>query len=135
MDEPIRVLVIDDHSIVRRGMIEIVRDIFPSVTVDEAADGEQALQKCLTGDWDIVLLDITLPVLNDIEIIRQIKLQRRDLHVIMLSMHSRSAYVIRAFELGALGYLGKDAASDELEPAIRSVLNGDKYVGRDISMR
>lgn len=134
MDAPLRVLVIDDHSIVRRGVIDIVLVLFPFAVADEAADGEQALQKCLAENWDLVILDITLPILSGFEILRQINLQGRDLRVIMLSLHTRREYAIRAFELGALGYLGKDAAAEELEPAIRSVLNGGKYVGRDISM-
>lgn len=135
MQAPIRVLVIDDHAILRRGVIEIIRDAFPAVEVDEAQAGDEALQKCLSEHWDLVILDITLPVLSGFEILRQIKLHKRDLRIIMLSLHSRSEYVARAFELGALGYLGKEAAVDELEPAIRAVLTGGTYVSRAIAKR
>jgi two-component system, NarL family, invasion response regulator UvrY len=135
MAEPIRVLVIDDHAILRRGVIEIIRDVFPSVIIGEAGNGEQALQKCLSEDWDLVILDITLPILSGFEILRQIRRYKVDLRVIMLSLHSKSAYVSRALELGARGYLGKEAAADELEPAIRSVLEGGTYISREIAAR
>ena len=135
MGEPLRVLAVDDHSYLRQGVINIIRDAFPEVIVAEAGEGAEALQKCLSESWDLVILDITLPVLNGFEILRQIKLHKPELRVIMLSLHSRREYVSRAFELGAMGYLGKDEAVNELEPAIRSVLNGGTYISRDIAAR
>ena len=135
MVEPLCVLVTDDHAILRRGLIEIIRDAFPSAVIGEARDGEEALQKCLSESWDLVILDIGLPKLNGFEVLRQTKLHKPDLRVIMLSLYARTEYVSHAFDLGAIGYLGKDATAEELEPAIRFVLNGGIYISRDIAAR
>src|SRR5262245_59666702 len=108
MGESMRVLVIDDHAIVRRGGIEIIREAFPAVIVGEAEVGAEGLQKCLSEAWDVVILDITLPVLSGFDILRQVMMSKPELCVIMLSLNLRLVYVTRAFELGAKGYVGKE---------------------------
>lgn len=135
METPIRVLVTDDHAILRRGLIEILTDAFPAVVIGEAGDGEEALQKCLQEAWDLVILDISLPKLSGLEVLSRIRPHKPDLRVIILSMNQRVEYVSGAIELGALGYISKEATADELEPAIRFVLNGGLYISRDIAAR
>ena len=135
MDEPVRVLVADDHALVRRGVIAIIKEILPAVVIAEASDGEEALQKCLAEAWDLVILDITMPKQNGLEVLRQAKRQRPDLCVIMLSMHAGPQYVLMALKLGASGYVGKAEAMEELGPAIRAALNGENYLSREVAER
>jgi DNA-binding NarL/FixJ family response regulator len=135
MDEPVRVLVVDDHAIVRTGIVFLLKEIFPAVAITEAEDGDDALQKCLSDSWDIILLDITLPKRNGIEVLRQAKRQRPNLRIIMLSMHSGPEYVVHCLKLGALGYLAKETATAELEPALQAVLNGKIYISQTLSER
>jgi DNA-binding NarL/FixJ family response regulator len=135
MERLIRVLVADDHDIVRKGVIHIVRELYPAAVVDEAKDGEEALQKCLSDSWHLVILDVTMPKMSGLEVLRQASPQRPDLHVLMFSMHVWPQHVQLAFKLGAKGYVGKSDVVDELGPAIRAVLNGEKYLSREVTNR
>jgi DNA-binding NarL/FixJ family response regulator len=125
--------VADDHGILRRGVIEIIRDSFPEAYVVEAGDGEEALAKCLSGSWDLIILDVALPKLGGIEILRRTKQFKPDLPIIMLSMHLDLEYVLQALKLGASGYLGKEGTPTELTPAIHAALNGATYLSRGIA--
>jgi DNA-binding NarL/FixJ family response regulator len=129
------VLVADDHDIVRRGVVDIVREMFPGAIIGEARDGAEALQKCLAESWDLVILDITMPKQSGMEVLRQAKRQRPDLCVIMLSMHFGPQYVQMALKVGASGYVGKGEATEELGPAIRAALNGETYLSREVAER
>ncbi|MGH2521575.1 MAG: response regulator, partial [Anaerolineales bacterium] len=129
------VLVADDHDIVRGGVINIIKEKFSRVAITEARDGEEALQKCLATPWDLVILDITMPKQNGIEVLRQAKRQRPDLCVIILSMHSAPQYVLMALKAGASGYVGKAVATEELGPAMHAVFNGETYVSPELAER
>ncbi|MGQ0600511.1 MAG: response regulator [Anaerolineales bacterium] len=124
MPEQIRVLVADDHSIVRKGIMNIIRDMMPGAIIGQARDGEDALNRCLTEFWDLVILDVTMPKLSGIEVLRQAKRQRPELRVIMCSMHAGPQYEQLSLRLGAMGYVSKAEATEELEPAIRAALQG-----------
>lgn len=131
----LRVLVADDHGFVRAGLKQILLEADPACVVGEATNGGEALEKALTEDWDVVILDISMPVQSGLQVLRDLRAQRPLLPVIMLSMHSGPAYVQGAFNLGADGYLNKDAAPDELVEAISQVLAGSKYLGRSLGAK
>jgi DNA-binding NarL/FixJ family response regulator len=135
MGEPVHVLVVDDHAIVRTGLTYLLKTIFPAVAITEAEDGETAMQQCLSEAWELVILDITLPKQNGIEVLRQVKRQRPELRIIMLSMHSGPEYVLHCLRLGAAGYLVKESATEELEPAIHAVLKGETYISQGLAER
>jgi DNA-binding NarL/FixJ family response regulator len=135
MEKLVRILVADDHDIVRKGVIHIVRDVFPAAVIDEAGDGEETLQKCLTESWHLLILDISMPKLGGLEVLRQAKLQRPELCVIIFSMHMWPQHVQLAVKLGASGYVGKTDVVDELRPAVQAVLNGETYFSREVTSR
>src|SRR6185436_20231309 len=98
MNEPIHVLVADDHSILRRGLVEIIHEAFPLAIIGEARDGEEALRKCLAEAWDLVILDIQLPKLTGFGVLHQLKRHKSDLRVIILSSSVPTEYVTHALE-------------------------------------
>ena len=124
----IRVLVIDDHAIVRRGLKQILTDTRDIVVAGEAESGSQALKLARCEAFDVLLLDISLPDRNGIEVLKQIKKEQPKLAVLMLSMHAEQEFAVRALKAGASGYLTKKSAPAQLITAIRSVAAGRKYV-------
>lgn len=129
----INVLVADDHAIVRQGLKQILSET-PDITVaGEAADAEEALHKALTEDWDVLVLDITMPGRSGFDILREINHYRPHLPVLVLSMHDEEQYAVRCLKAGASGYLTKESAPEELIEAIRKVVAGGKYVGASLA--
>ena len=124
----IRILVADDHAIVRNGLKQIVSDTPDIVVSGEASNGREALNKALEYDYDVVLLDITMPDRSGLEILKEIKSQKPELPVLILSIHPEEQYAVRALKAGAAGYLTKESASEELIRAMRKVSSGSKYV-------
>jgi DNA-binding NarL/FixJ family response regulator len=124
----IKILVADDHLVVRKGIIQILSDSADMEVLDEAADGHEALAKAIKLDCDVVLLDISMPGKNGLEVLKEIKAQKPSLPVLMLSMYPEEQYAMRALKNGASGYLTKESAPDELTAALRKVSNGGKYV-------
>jgi two-component system invasion response regulator UvrY len=124
----IRILVADDHAIVRDGLKQIVSDTHDMVVAAEASNGREALNKALEDDYDIVLLDITMPDRSGLDILKEIKSQKPELPVLILSIHPEEQYAVRALKAGASGYLTKESAPEELISAMRRVSGGDKYV-------
>ena len=122
------IVLADDHELVRAGIRSIL-ETFPSVrVVAEAGDGKEALELARRLEPDVLLLDITLPGLNGLEVADRIRKLGLSTRVLMLSMHSGPEYVARAIQSGAAGYLVKDSAVDELAAALESVLAGRKYL-------
>jgi two-component system invasion response regulator UvrY len=128
----LKVLIADDHAIVRKGLIEILRESPNPAFVGEAADGRQALDKIRAHPWDLVILDITMPGLSGLEVLREIKREQPGLPVVMLSMHTGSQYVQGSLRTGASGYLSKETAPEELLEAIQTVIGGGIYLSRDL---
>jgi DNA-binding NarL/FixJ family response regulator len=126
----LRILIADDHAIVRKGLRDILRDSDEQAFVGEAADGLEALAKAREEKWDAIILDITMPGMSGVAVLRILQEEQPDLPVLMLSMHSGEQYVKRSLHAGASGYLNKEAAPDELLDAIRVVLAGGQYVSR-----
>lgn len=124
----IRILVADDHAVVRQGVKQILADVSDMAVKDEAQNGSETLEKVLQHDYDVVLLDISMPGRSGLEVLEDIKNQRPKLAVLILSMHPEEQYALRALRAGASGYLTKASAPQELIGAIRKVAGGGKYV-------
>lgn len=124
----ISVMIADDHAIVRQGLKQILSETDDIKVTGEAETGFQAVKIARQQDFDVMLLDISLPDRNGIEILKQVKKDRPNLAVLMLSMHNEHEFAIRALKAGASGYLNKQSAPAQLVVAIRQVAMGDKYV-------
>lgn len=129
----IRVFVADDHAVVRAGLRQIITDIPGMVLADEASSGQEALNKILNNDYDVVLLDITMPDRSGLDILKESKSQKPELPVLILSIHPEEQYAMRVLKAGASGYLTKESAPDELIAAIRKVVIGGKYVSSSLA--
>jgi DNA-binding NarL/FixJ family response regulator len=124
----VKVLIADDHSIVREGLKQVLVDIPDMVVADEASNGEEALSKALKNDYDVVVLDISMPGRGGLDALKQLKSHRHKLPVLILSMYPEDQYALRVLKAGAAGYLNKESAPDELINAIKKVSTGMKYV-------
>jgi DNA-binding NarL/FixJ family response regulator len=124
----IRILVADDHTVVREGVKQILAGLDDMIVEDEAENGQETLEKVMHGSCDVVLLDISMPGRSGLEILEDILSLKPKLPVLILSMHPEEQYAVRALRAGAAGYLTKASASHELIGAIRKVSKGGKYV-------
>ena len=129
----LRVLIADDHAIVRKGLIEILREASETTQVGEASTGEEALERVQAEPWDVVVLDITMPGQNGLDVLKQLKVSHPQLPVLMLSMHSGYHYVMGSLKAGASGYLNKETAPEELITAIHKAIAGGRYVSRSLA--
>lgn len=129
----IRVLVADDHTVVRRGLLQILEEAPAMVVAGEASTGRQVLQAVQKHDYDVLVLDIAMPDGGGLEVLRQLQSLKPDLPVLILSMYSEKQYAVRALKAGAAGYLTKESAPDELIAAIRKVAQGRKYVTQSLA--
>ena len=129
----IRVLIADDHAIVREGLKQILSDIPDMMVVDEAVDGEEALRKARTDTWDVLVLDLAMPGRSGLDILEHLKCDRPQRPVLVLSMHAEEMYAVRVLKAGAAGYLTKESTPHELVKAIRKVLSGGKYVSASLA--
>jgi DNA-binding NarL/FixJ family response regulator len=130
---PIRILLADDHDLVRAGFRSLLENLEGVQVVGEAADGQQALRLVDTLRPDLVLMDIAMPELNGLEATARIAKEHPDVRVMILSMHANEEYARRAIRAGAQGYLLKRASTAELELAVRAVARGDPYLSPAIS--
>ncbi len=124
----IRVFFTEDHAIVREGLKQILADTKDIVVAGEAADGDEAIARIKTGDYDIIVLDISMPGRSGLDILKELKEIKPALPVLILSMYPEDVYAIRSFRGGASGYLSKESAPTELITAIRKVSSGGKYI-------
>ena len=129
----LKILVVDDHPIVRQGLMRIIEDTHDMVVEDEADNGADALNKVRKKDYDLVLLDITMPAINGLEIIKEIKKIEPKLPILILTMHPEKNYGLRALQAGANGYLTKERAPFELTEAIHKVAGGGKYISASLA--
>lgn len=128
-----KILICDDHKIVREGLRQILQQLEGVIKIAEANNSEEAHQN-LSGDkFDIMLLDISLPDKNGLEILQSVKSKWPLVNVLMLSMHPQEQYAVRALKLGASGYLTKDTASEELLIAVKKVSSGGKYISQSLA--
>jgi len=124
----IRILIADDHAILRRGLKEILMRELDSVTWGEAENGEQVLDQIQNRDWDLLILDITMPGRGGLDVLKNLKALRPRLPVLVLSMHPEDQYGKRVLKAGASGYMNKESAPEELMKAVRKLLGGGRYV-------
>ncbi len=129
----LRILIADDHAIVRRGLKQLLLEEFPSAVVAEVDDAEELISKTLTEKWDIVICDLSMPGRSGLDALRQIKKSFPSLPVLIMSMHPEDQYALRVLKAGASGYLGKDNIHDELIKAIKTSLLGKKYITPSIA--
>lgn len=129
----INVLIADDHMIVRKGLWQIVADTQDIAVKGEADNGEEVLRMLEEADYDVVLLDITMPGRSGIDVLYEIKRTRPELPVLILSVHPEEQYAKRVLRAGASGYLTKESAAEELVLAIRKVAGGGKYVSATLA--
>ncbi len=122
------ILIVDDHAIVRQGLRQILVESGETIFIKEADCGSDAIRQVRQGEWNVVVLDISLPDRNGIDILKQIKKEHPKIPVLMLSMHEEGLYAIRALKAGASGYITKQSAPGELMAAIRQVARGRKYL-------
>jgi DNA-binding NarL/FixJ family response regulator len=124
----IRILIADDHTIVRKGLKQIIAETTDMAVTDEACDGQEVLNKVRNDSFDMVLLDISMPGRTGLDILRELKTENPKLPVLVLSMYPEEQYAVRVLKAGASGYLTKESAPDELIAAIRKVSMGKRYV-------
>jgi DNA-binding NarL/FixJ family response regulator len=134
-DKKIHVLIADDHAIVRQGLRQILSETDDLLVAGEAGDGVDAMRLARQQQWDVVLLDVTMPNRNGIDTLKMLKKEFPRLPVLILSMHEEDQYAVRAIRAGASGYLTKQSAPELLVTAIRQVASGHKYVSPSLAMK
>ena len=130
-----RVLIADDHAVFRRGLKETIGESFPKVTFGEAKTAQETVECVRRQDWEIVILDISMPGKSGLDILDDVRRLRPKLPVLFLSMHPEEQYARRALKSGAAGYLTKDSIPEELKEAVRRILTGGRYVSATLAER
>jgi DNA-binding NarL/FixJ family response regulator len=131
---PIRVLIADDHAIVRQGLRQILSDTDDMEVTGEAGNGVEAVQLARQHEWDVMLMDVSMPDRNGIDALKMVRKEFPRLPVLILSMYPEDQYAIRALKAGAAGYLTKQSAPEQLVTAIRQVASGKKYVSAALAL-
>ena len=129
----IRVLLADDHAVVRQGLKQILTEIPEVGAVGEAATGEDALMQVRAEQWDVLVLDMSMPGRGGLDVLKDVRRERPQTKVLVLSMHPEDQFAVRMLKAGASGYLTKDTAPDELVAAIRKLLTGGKYISSTLA--
>ncbi len=131
----LKILIADDHSVVRMGVKHIILGAFPNAEVGEAANGQEVLEAVRAVPWDVLILDISMPVRSGIEIMSELRHIVPHLRILVLTVHAEEQFALRLLKSGVAGYLTKERAPDELVQAIRKVMNGGKYVSTVLAER
>ncbi len=129
----INVLIADDHALIRKGLKQLLDDTEDMRVIGEAENGMQAIRMVEETAYDVVLLDISMPDKHGVEVLKQLKIIRPQLPVLMLSMHPEEQYALRSMKAGAAGYLNKQSAPLQLVTAIRQVASGKKYISTELA--
>lgn len=132
-NSPIKLMIVDDHAVVREGIKSIIAGTEDIRIVAEAGNGLDAIRQARQQDCNLILLDIALPDRNGIEVLKQIKSEKPDICVLMFSMYREDQYAIRALKAGASGYLSKQCTASDLLNAIRQVAGGLKYISSQLA--
>ena len=128
-----RILIADDHPVVRRGLKETLAEAFPRVTFGEARTAQEAMDRVGRENWDVVILDISMPGKSGLDILDDLHHMRPKLPILLLSMHPEGQFARRALRAGAAGYLTKESVPDELRDAVRRVHSGGRYVSASLA--
>jgi len=127
-----RIILADDHSFIRLGLIQILNDEYPSVEITEVSDGETLVKEITLHDFDLVISDLDMPGRSGLEALEQIKLIKPDLPVLILSIYPEELYAVRVLRAGASGYMNKNAAPYELITAVQRIFLGRKYITPEV---
>lgn len=130
-----RILITEDHAVVRQGLRLILADHFKKAVFGEARNATEALARVWKEKWDVVVLDITMPGRSGLEVLKEIRRSRPKLPVLILSMHPEDQFAVRLFKAGAAGYLTKESAGEELVGAIKKVVGGGRYISPSMAER
>lgn len=131
----LKVLIADDHEIIRRGIKQILVEGFPFIEISEAYDTASLLEKATTGNWDIIISDLSMPGGGGLEGLKQIIAINPEQRVLIISIYPEEQYAFRAIRLGAFGFLNKDTAPDELIKAINTIISGRRYINPELVNR
>lgn len=123
-----RILIADDHAIVRKGLRQLLLEEYPLAVIEEVSDAEGLINKVMMEKWDIVICDLSMPGRSGLDALRQIKQSSPSLPVLIMSMHPEDQYALRVLKAGASGYLSKDSIHDELMSAIKTAMLGKKFI-------
>ena len=132
-NKTIKILIADDHAVVRQGLKQILTDTPGMNSAGEAANAQEVLRKVRSGDWDVLILDLSMPGSSGLDTLKEVKREQPKLPVLVLSIHSEDQYAERVLRAGGSGYMTKDCAVDELISAIRKVHSGGKYVSPQLA--
>ncbi|MBS1609362.1 MAG: response regulator transcription factor [Bacteroidetes bacterium] len=124
----IRILIADDHAIVRKGLKHLLLEEYPTAVIDEVKDAESLIFKSVNNEWDVVICDMSMPGRSGLDALTQIKQTTPRLPVLIISMHPEDQYALRVLKAGASGYIGKDTVHNDLIKAVQTVLLGKKFI-------
>ena len=128
-----RILLADDHSFIRRGLIQILKDEFSAIEITEVGDGESVVKEVTLHDFDLVISDLDMPGISGLDALEQIQLIKQNLPVLILSVFTEDLYAVRVLKAGAAGYMNKNAAPFELINAVHRIALGKKYITPEIA--
>lgn len=128
-----RIILADDHSFIRLGLIQILKDDYPRLDIKEVSDGISLVNEVISGDYDLVISDLDMPGRSGLEALEQIKLIKPNLPILILSIYTEELYAVRVLKAGASGYMNKNVAPYELIYAIKRILSGRKYITPEIA--
>jgi len=128
-----KIILADDHSFIRLGLIQILKDEYPDAQIKEVSDGETLIKEVMLHEWDLVISDLDMQGRNGLDALEQIKLVKPDLPVLILSIYPEDLYAVRVLKAGAAGYLNKNSAPEELVVAIQRIALGKRYITPDIA--
>ena len=129
----IEIMIADDHAIVRAGLKQCINDTKDIVVKDEASTGDEAFDKAIQNDYDVVLLDLSMPGRNGLDIIKEVRAQKPKVKILVLTIHPEEQYAMRVLKAGASGYLTKESAPQELISAIRKVALNGRYISPSLA--
>jgi two-component system, NarL family, invasion response regulator UvrY len=127
-----KIILADDHSFIRLGLIQIIKDEYPNVEISEVENGEELVKQIMDNDFDLVISDLDMPGRSGLEALEQIKIFKPEMPVLILSIYPEDLYAVRVLKAGASGYMNKNAAPYELINAMQRILNGRKYITPEI---
>jgi DNA-binding NarL/FixJ family response regulator len=128
-----KVLIVDDHAVVRRGLQQILSDHYDNLSFGEATNAQEAIDIIRTQEWDVIILDISMPGRSGLDVLKEIKKDRPNVPVLVLSIHPEDQFATRVLKAGAAGYMTKETAPEELVTAVDKVLEGGKYVSPSLA--